>query len=158
MQAKEQNFFFAIELLRVYCWSAVDSELFATSMDFFVKIHFFVWTVFYSLLLTFLTFKLRVLRLQWSNLRLGFKIAWLSFWKIYILTASFSENFLHLLSRHKFASNHKLAQSILRRKFFSMYKPSWFCSANFPPYINPPKYGLWKIFAVLTSYAQSCTK
>ena len=99
-----------------------------------------------------------VLSLQWSNLRLGFKIAWLSFRKIYILTASFRENSLHLLSRHKFASNHKLAQSILRRKFFSMYKPSWFCSANFPPYINPSKYGLWKIFAVLTSYVQSCTK
>ena len=38
---------------------------------------------------------------------------------------------------HKFPSNYKLAQSILRRKCPSKCKPSRCWDANFPPYISP---------------------
>ena len=53
---------------------------------------------------------------------------------------------------HKFLSNDKLAQSILRCTFCSNYKPSRFWNANFPPYMSPSEYkplkkGLFKIKA-----------
>ena len=66
----------------------------------------------------------------------------------YVLKASFCKLLI------KFACNHKLAQSILRRKLPSQYEPGRFWNANFRPYISPsefrplknsaPQKGLWK--------------
>ena len=102
------------------CWSTLDSKTLATSLDFLLQFIFFLWTVLHTLLLTLL------------NL-------WAKYWifnkaicgcEIYILTVNFSKNFLHITDSN-FLPMKKLAQSISRFKFSSVY--------------TPLKKGLWKI-------------
>ena len=79
-------------------------------------------------------------------------LAPLCFRKVYVLKVSSSKDFLQITYWHKFPSNSKLAQSILRCRFPSKYKPSQFWTANFPPYISPSskrafeKYKPWPYF------------
>ena len=63
----------------------------------------------------------------------NFKFWWPNSRNICVLATSFSKNFAQV------TDNYKLTQSIFRCRFPPKYKPSWFCSANFPPYFSPSK-------------------
>ena len=52
-------------------------------------------------------------------------VSW-GFRKVYVLKANFSKNLLQITESHKLPSNCELAQSILRRKFPSVYIPQGF--------------------------------
>ena len=128
-------------------------DVFHSWLEFVVvSIHVFVWTLYPSLLLA--------LPYLWTGYCVLNKVICgcvlsLCLRKVCVLTAIFSKNF-RAEYWHKFPSNFKLAQSILRRKFLSKCKPSRivtqislgiYAFPNISPSKNKPlKKGFWEIY------------